>query len=347
MESQRLEYVAGTRFVASLWIVCQHFSPHSSHGELVKVLWRSNVGVDYFIVLSGFVTHWGKKKVTRSWFVRRFGRVLTSTYVSMVFAIIILALQGAHLDPGHVARCFLLVEPWWQPNYWCPNGQIWTVAALVPAWLAYPLLRPGWCLGVLALVMPCVTLAMLGRPNPNPNLHEWLYLWPPAQFLDFVLGTCCAELAKRHGEGRGWVADAAFLFIVLVCFFFPNPRMDYRSHWEVLFDHCLAPFFGMFLYAAARGNSLTGRFFSHPALAALGDVSFQVYLFQWPVHASFQLLGLPTQDAPENFIAFVLFLWVFAALYEYYLERPFVTYLRRQDTAAYQPLILLHASRGA
>merc|ERR1712185_854096 len=47
----------------------------------------------------------------------------------------------------HVA-CFALVEPWLLPlvgadGAWlfCPNGVVWTVAALLPSWLLYPWLH--------------------------------------------------------------------------------------------------------------------------------------------------------------------------------------------------------------
>ena len=96
----RLEFVSGSRCLASLWIVCQHFSPHSGDGALVKALWRSDAAVDYFIVLSGFVTHWASRGAfaalqrhrddaarwrdgAKKWYGRRFGRVLLATYVAM------------------------------------------------------------------------------------------------------------------------------------------------------------------------------------------------------------------------------------------------------------------------
>ena len=43
---RRLPFVNGTRALASLWIVCQHFLPHSQEGVLVKALWRSTAAVD-------------------------------------------------------------------------------------------------------------------------------------------------------------------------------------------------------------------------------------------------------------------------------------------------------------
>ena len=148
----RLQFVSGSRFLASLWIVCQHFLPHSERGVLVKSLWRSSCAVDYFIILSGFVTHWASRGsfatcardgqrwllTAKRWYGRRFGRVLSTTYVAMGASALMLRAVGGDVGVGHVARCFLLVEPWVAPSRWCPDGQTWTVAALAPCWLLYP-----------------------------------------------------------------------------------------------------------------------------------------------------------------------------------------------------------------
>ena len=100
--------------------------------------------VDYFVILSGFVTHWAARGrfagaldlgACKRWWARRFGRVLLSCWLAMAFSAALLKASGGDVAPGHVARCFLLVESWRDPNRWCPDGQTWTVAALAPCWL--------------------------------------------------------------------------------------------------------------------------------------------------------------------------------------------------------------------
>ncbi|KAJ1453894.1 hypothetical protein M885DRAFT_443077, partial [Pelagophyceae sp. CCMP2097] len=219
---RRLRFVSGSRCLASLWIVTQHFSPHSSSGPLarasVKTLWRSNCAVDYFVVLSGFVTHWASRgafvstagdgrfgAAAASWLARRFGRVLASTYLSMAVAVLLMSAEGdaCNCAPafGHVSRCAVLMEPWLSPSRWCPNGQVWTVAALAPAWLLYPAIfdraffnRPRRCLwaaaALLAALPTGVTLFLLWQSGGTLTIqqHYWLYLWPPLMLSDFALG---------------------------------------------------------------------------------------------------------------------------------------------------------------
>ena len=359
---KRLPFVDGSRGLASLWIVCQHFLPHSGDGPLVKSLWRSNAAVDYFIVLSGFVTHWAARGKfsqspsrwpdARRWYGRRFGRVLLAVWLAMAVSAILLYLGGnGDLNATHLSLCALLVEPWRAPNRWCPDGQSWTVAALAPSWVLYPLLYDPVLYERRHLVVVAVVLAIVpsliallfvsGELSAgayfNGSAHTALYLWPPAQLADFLLGCVSAELAtKSPREKTAWLADGTFIMITLAVLCIPNPHLYYREHAEILYDHGLAPLFAVFLWAAARDTSTkskASRLFAHPALSSIGKCSFEVYLFQWPVHAIFYGVGLPTSDHAENFIAFALALYVLAALYEVHVERPYVRWLRERFAA--------------
>jgi len=202
--------------------------------------------------------------------------------------------------------------------------------------------------------------------------HYWIYLWPPLMLSDFALGAVSAELAAttRPSEFADRAADFAALAVGLAVLLAPNPRLDYRAGLEPFFDHALAPLFAAFLAFAAvdaahdcqalpfeapvaplveRTKRRPSRFAavcSHAALDALSECSFEVYLFQWPLHKIFaDVLRLPTNwtgggDAAansaggdgENFVAFILALWTTAALYEKHLERPWVAFLRKNTT---------------
>ena len=108
----------------------------------------------------------------------------------------------------------------------------------------------------------------------NNSAHTALYLWPPAQLADFLLGCVSAELAARsQREKTAWLADGTITIITLAVLLVPNPHLDYREHGEVLYDHGLAPLFAVFLWAAARDTSASSkaaRLFAHPALSSIG-----------------------------------------------------------------------------
>ena len=62
--------------------------------------------------------------------------------------------------------------------------------------------------------------------------------------------------------------------------------------------------------APGAAASKFGALCAAPALRGLGACSFEVYLFQWPVHASFAGLGLNTSAGGEVFVAYALVLYV-------------------------------------
>ena len=62
----------------------------------------------------------------------------------------------------------------------------------------------------------------------NNSAHTALYLWPPAQLADFLLGCVSAELAARSSrEKTAWLADGAVIIITLAVLLVPNPHLDY------------------------------------------------------------------------------------------------------------------------
>jgi peptidoglycan/LPS O-acetylase OafA/YrhL len=223
---------------------------------------------------------------------------------------------------------------------------------------------------LLSLGPTLTTLTLLWRSPDHHNLTQSeknsLYIWPPGMISDFALGAVAAEIAASHKLSTmrrpGLLADACVLAVFCAVIFAPNPAYEYRGGFEPLFDHALAPFFAIFLATAAtdclettaRGESsppcsFAARLFSHPALCKIGESSFEVYLFQWPLHTLFVGIGLHTdQNAGQNFITFVLCLYFIAGLYEATLERPFVKWLRartepwleQQQATTGNPLLL-------
>lgn len=105
-------------------------------------------------------------------------------------------------------------------EYQCPNTPVWTVGALIPSWLLYPLYRrllvaaaergqrattaallllaAGWAVTFGVIFAIC---AAEGFDNTERQT-AWSYFFPPAQLGDFMLGVATAALALRA------VADA-------------------------------------------------------------------------------------------------------------------------------------------
>eukprot|EP00933_Yihiella_yeosuensis_P028210 TRINITY_DN22027_c1_g4_i1.p1 TRINITY_DN22027_c1_g4~~TRINITY_DN22027_c1_g4_i1.p1 ORF type:complete len:418 (-),score=35.76 TRINITY_DN22027_c1_g4_i1:402-1655(-) len=370
---QRLGHLTGARCIASAWIVCGHFIFVEKPSPFTAARHRGNAAVDFFIVLSGFMTQWaygsrvlrGMTEI-RTFYVRRVGRVVITTWFAMVLGLGVVLVQahGAPIDVMHVVRCFFFVETWRDPVDWCPNGQTWTVAALIPSWLLYPLTRKvaagvehlsggvglfGLILALYVLSVGPLVALLVENGTVSHRQGFWMETWPPATMPDFAIGVVAAMLAQRHGDdphcvacNRGVLADVAFFATVALCLFIPGT--GYRSGLETFFDRGLSILYSAFLYGSSGGGRcISATILSHEALEALGEYSFEVYLFQFPMHEIFVALGDITglfnmkvrgnNANYEGFMAFFLSLWLVSALYAEFVEAPLIRWLREYSKA--------------
>jgi len=365
------------------------------HGAVFRV----NVAVCFFVVASGFVTHWAYGSLCLSgvgalvdFYLRRFGRVFVTFWVALALAVAALAALGEDWgDAWYVTRCALFIEQWVR---WCPNGPSWFVFAMLPSWLLYPLTRRVvasvedrggaqgllWFMGALYTVSfgPAVALFLIQRGNITMQQHADMSFWPPAQLADFAMGVATAALVRRRdrrdvdgldvlvaagssgedscgSDGSGAsparrasglvstrlqrrLADACAAVVVMLVLLLPRPEETVALNlngWEPMLDHGLAPALSGFLYFAAvcgdGEESVAARALGHEALVSLGADSFEVYIFQRPVHDIFRLLL--DMSATQAFVAYVVALWSFAAAYRRVVQAPVDGFFRRRTAA--------------
>ncbi|CAL1159500.1 unnamed protein product [Cladocopium goreaui] len=221
----------------------------------------------------------------------------------------------------------------------CPNGPSWFIFALLPSWLLYPLSRNmvqyaedrGEGHGLLALAAAAFLVSfgpglflLLVNGNITMQQHNDMMFWPPSQLADFLLGMTTAALVRRYkGTRLKGLADLSMLLVLLVVFLLPRPPQTYEMHlngWEPLLDHGLAPLLAAFILGSCveEDPGWSGRLLAHPALVSLGDLSFQVYIFQRPMHDTIGLL-LSTEEM-DVFMAYMVSLWLFAGIYKVFVE---------------------------
>ncbi|CAE8630548.1 unnamed protein product [Polarella glacialis] len=349
-----LHHLMGFRSLLSLWILADHFIHRAS-----VFTDRANVAVDCFIIMSGFVTQWAygaralsSRGQVAQFLARRVGRVLLTTYVAMLVATLVMAVQARPPGAEHMARCMLFVESWLHPQNWCPNGQTWTIAALLPSWLLYPLSKQllatleakrgssGLLLLLLGLwtasLLPSLLVFALQGGWMSVRQHNFSYVWPPSQLADFAIGMVAAALARRHGaEGarlRGLLADTSLALVFAAVLFVPSS--GYHEGWEPLFNHALAPALAAFFYgsSAAGGSGLAAAALGVGPLARVGKYSFEVFLFQQPLFSIFEVMwiGGLNEVMPKWSLAvmFLFTLYTLSALYAEFVEAPIVHRLR-------------------
>ena len=259
-ERPQLTHLNGLKAMACLWVVSSHYIARP-RGVLSGWLQRGYVPVCFFVVLSGFLTHYSsinKPLRTRSelltFHAARLCRILPLHY--LMLAINFFGHLGTHALWANVLGAIFLTTSWncyasggrvdasnaifsvEQCDYYPINELHWTLSTLLFSWLMYPLLRPmlaGTRLGTRGKL--CMSAAVL-LLSQLPAFFTWLsggaasvarffllYRWPPCQLLNFAFGMSVAQLARDEAvlawQAWPWLVDLAAATLCLALLLSP------------------------------------------------------------------------------------------------------------------------------
>jgi peptidoglycan/LPS O-acetylase OafA/YrhL len=353
-----IPHLTGVRTLLAMWIVCHHMAPKAVASSFSAFTMRVDVAVEFFVMLSGFVTHhaYGDKDLTSSvgslasFYARRLARVVLTTQLSMGLSLFWWAWGGKPLLSilnRSTLSCLLFVKTWFDPEPDCPNGPTWFVAALLPSWLIYPLITRRvldrldsphglglLCVALwLAAIGPQLAMVLWDGDWLTWNEVKQTWFWPPAQLADFALGAGVSALTQRVPPSilAGRIADALVTLVLVVCLLCPvaptpsgwdGPvfRPGHYIAWDALSGRLAAPALGVFLYGSVSGGCSTARLLAHPALVALGVYALEVYLLQTPVHDLFVWCKDVLHLPQESIEVFILYLLVLWSLSAVYVH---------------------------
>lgn len=209
-----LEHLTGSRFLAIVWVMLSHRSRQTSASDAVPLfIERVPAAVSYFVVMSGFVTHYtssqlsfGDRRGLLGYYVRRLDRVLLVSWICLLFDLLVMPASDRARQMGWgLVPCFLQVASWnlGPSPHQCPNVPNWTVGSLLLCWLLFPALqlsiaaaaRRLGTAGVLALTVSpwAITLAgivwvYVAQGGTFTAQDLVAYGFPPMWLGDFALG---------------------------------------------------------------------------------------------------------------------------------------------------------------
>ena len=344
--SSRLAGLDGLRALAVIAVALYHFFPAMLPGGFI--------GVDVFFVISGFLitgllvsehTRTGRISLHRFW-QRRARRlvpplipvVLISCTIAFVIGGDVLVGLGAQLvgastfgynwvSIANDASYFSVNEPELLRN-------LWSLAVEEQFYLVWPLLL----LGVLLIRRPRVRLAIvttlfiasalwmgvLYQPGADPTR---VYYGSDTHSFGLFAGAALALLLRRPSGQRNevprlrpWLGGAAILTIIAFALWLPEDGTATYRGGLVAVSVATA----VAIWAGVRGGRF-GRLLDAAPLRYLGERSYGIYLWHWPILVLVQLLWPASSRAssllPIGLVATVITL-VFAAVSYRWLEVP-------------------------
>lgn len=171
--------------------------------------------------------------------------------------------------------------------------------------------------------------------NPVLRLPEFL--------MGVVLGRLFAQEAPTRERTGSLMAPGAAL-LMLGAF-----ALSQRIPFPLMHNALLAPVYALLVYGLARGGGWLGGFLSRASLVRLGEASYSLYIFQYPVWLAVGALAVaaePWVELRSPRVLFAVFLPVMIGvswLCHRYVEAPMRAWMR----GALQPWVEQSQRRAA
>jgi peptidoglycan/LPS O-acetylase OafA/YrhL len=331
----RLAGVDGLRALAACWVVLFHihaFSGATIHGipGLDLFLRSGSTGVSLFLVLSGFCLYapfagpTGRRFKTGHFFRRRARRLLPAYMTTLAITLPVLVIAGGaigltSLSPSQafgqgVAHAFM-VHPLAAGTFYAVNGAYWSLGLEWQLYLTLPLLILGARrFGLLPILVGVVAVNVVFRlalaVAVNHHLVEGLVasaVLPnlfPGRWAEFAFGMLAAELYAGGYLGR-WVHRYGWAAIPMVCVCLGVAGTPLG---HILFG----ALFCIVLLVVLEGTSPVAHLAGWRPLAALGTMSYSLYLVHQPIVQATEDLLRSHGASPT--LTFVIGLLLFPAL---------------------------------
>ncbi len=315
MNGRQLDALTGARFLAAFAIFNIHYFRPWAWGYSIPPFVQSMIGsgaagVAFFFMLSGFVLAYANDDWTPSrdstlrFWSSRLARIYPAYLLALIWFAPFILVHRFSAEPFHLAAekaaaafvpAALLLQSWFYPRFalaW--NGPGWTLSVELAFYLIFPLIAftirslPNW--QKLSLCLACWLLSsVLSLIDPlllAPSLERDLFVTvnPIFHLPTFISGVALGyHFAQRVRSPAGTVLSIAG--ILLICALSP---VAYRMPALFVHNSAFLPAFGLLLYGLAL-NGWPARLLSTPAMVALGEASYSLYILQFSIGLSLML----------------------------------------------------------
>jgi len=330
----QIDALTATRAVAAIMVVIHHFGYNIYPFSLLPGLFHSgNIAISYFFVLSGFVlyiSYYQKDMPYLEYFKRRVGRIVP-VYMLALFMFIAVALGLYHYTISkdfikQIVYCALFLQAYF-PNYALSlNSPSWTISVEMLFYVLFPLFLFFQKKYLKLFVVMTIGFFLLSQAIHLLHYHPGIELQkegegptfynPLIHISQFLMGMIGGYLYNqiKPGSTKYKFLPLLFFILILVSIILRPGNLSYHVG-------LLDPLFMAFIISVAVKNP---KFLNIKFFVFLGEISYGIYILQWPVYKFMEAINDPHLHIPQPYFFFVSLgvLLATASVSYLYFEKP-------------------------
>jgi peptidoglycan/LPS O-acetylase OafA/YrhL len=342
------------RFLLALGVVLFHYGVNYfpfEEGPLRTLIVNSSFRVSFFFFISGFVMYLvyapqQKDLAAESFYKRRSTRIFPLYWLAFVLTLLVVIFLKEASPKGLNLILHALGLQSLNPGYVLDlNYPAWSISVELVFYLLFPFLlrwlagiswrQLGWIALLVWLLQSLQHILFVDFVyNGTKRMEEFISTFPLWHLPTFFMGMVTARLGVS-GPGAALFRKRSLWFVLLsllilgYVIFIPNPFLKY------VHNGLLAPVFMLFILALYHDRSWLHRLMSNKYLSATGNLSYGLFIFQYPLwEFCVYLAGPEFSTGSRFFLIYLLALILFAALLHLYFEKPVLARLRGENRSS-------------
>jgi peptidoglycan/LPS O-acetylase OafA/YrhL len=344
------------RFLLALGVLLFHYGTTYFPFNLPvfkTLILHSSFRVSFFFFISGFVmslVYGQKQQLTPVFFYkRRMSRILPAYWLAFVITLLVVVLIKNASPKGFIILLHFFALQSWDPGYVLDlNFTTWSISVEFFFYLIFPFLLKwmqqmnvrnllGWAFFIWFFQSVQHVLFVLYLNDGSKRAEEFISAFPLWHFSTFFAGMVTARLIlidsfprimRKNSVTVLMIATSLFLYLIYI----PNPALKF------IHNGLLAPLFSLFIAAMFYDRSLISKWLSHRTVSKLGDLSYGIFIFQYPLW----VIMTNYADAGFQTTAWFFFVYLLSVLLiswsvNLFFEKPVMKYLRNNKEEETKP----------
>lgn len=342
----KIEQLTFTRFIAAFFIVVFHFGFRSYlfNNQYVNYVFdQANIGVSYFFILSGFVmiiAYHQKNLISVSQYLkRRFFRIYPLYLFSLVL-VLLMQIKTGSLHLSDFLSNLLMIQAWIPQKALTFNIPGWSLSVELVFYVLFPLLfnRLYKRFKLKQYVVFIIVFWLINQIAYNYGvkfykkgevLFNFLTYNPILHINQFLIGNIAGIFFVKKYKNKRSNVDLWLLLIGAILLFTLKFSLGFSFH-----NGLLALLFVPFIILLSINNGYITKFFKSKFCVFLGEISYGVYILQFPVFSIISAYSLKKYfnifDETFLFLIRLFVLVILSSITYICIEKPIVNFSRKQ-----------------